>query len=119
MRKLLDQHDVLFSVGADLFTLSLPSDVEPVPPDLRIIHLDADPWELGKNFPAEVAILGDPKGHAARTDRGHPRQHVERRAERRAGSPQERKRSEQAPSSRSCKRARRRSRAKRRCSRSR
>ena len=30
-------------------------------PDLRMIHLDTDPWELGKNYPAEVAILGDPK----------------------------------------------------------
>jgi benzoylformate decarboxylase len=62
MRKIFDQHDVLFSVGADLFALSLPSDVAPVSADLKIIHLDIDPWELGKNFPAEVAILGDPKG---------------------------------------------------------
>jgi benzoylformate decarboxylase len=62
MRKIFDQHDVLFSVGADLFALSLPSDVAPVSSDLKIIHLDIDPWELGKNFPAEVAILGDPKG---------------------------------------------------------
>ena len=61
MRKIFDQHDVLFSVGADLFALSLPSDVAPVSSDLRMIHLDTDPWELGKNFPAEVAILGDPK----------------------------------------------------------
>jgi benzoylformate decarboxylase len=62
MRKIFDQHDVLFSVGADLFALSLPSDVSPIPRDLRMIHLDIDPWELGKNYPAEVAILGDPKG---------------------------------------------------------
>src|SRR5256714_3032530 len=61
MRKIFDQHDVLFSVGADLFALSLPADVAPVSPELRMIHLDTDPWELGKNFPAEVAILGDPK----------------------------------------------------------
>jgi benzoylformate decarboxylase len=62
MRKIFDQHDVLFSAGADLFALSLPSDVAPVGPDLRMVHLDIDPWELGKNYPAEVAILGDPKG---------------------------------------------------------
>ncbi len=61
VRQLLTQTDVLFSVGADLLTLSLPSDVEPVPPDLTIVHLDTDPWELGKNYPARVAILGDPK----------------------------------------------------------
>ncbi|HEY4981519.1 MAG TPA: thiamine pyrophosphate-binding protein [Pseudolabrys sp.] len=43
VRKLLDQYDVLFSVGGDLFTLSLPSNVDPMPPGLPLIHLDTDP----------------------------------------------------------------------------
>ena len=62
VRRILEQHDLLFSVGGDLFSMSLPSDVEAVPPGLKIIHLDVDTWELGKNYPATVAILGDPKG---------------------------------------------------------
>ena len=61
IRKILEQYDVLFSVGGDLFTLSLPSDIEPIPHGLTLIHLDTDPWELGKNYPPQVAILGDPK----------------------------------------------------------
>jgi benzoylformate decarboxylase len=61
IRKILEQYDVLFSVGGDLFTLSLPSDIEPMPKDLTVIHLDNDAWELGKNYPPQVAILGDPK----------------------------------------------------------
>ena len=61
IRKILEQYDVLFSVGGDLFTLSLPSDIEPMPKDLTLIHLDNDAWELGKNYPPQVAILGDPK----------------------------------------------------------
>ncbi len=61
IRKILSQYDLLLSVGGDLFTMSLPSDVEPVPEGLPIIHLDTDAWELGKNYPAQVAILGDPK----------------------------------------------------------
>jgi len=32
-----------------------------MPKELTLIHLDDDPWELGKNYPAKVAILGDPK----------------------------------------------------------
>ncbi len=61
IREILEQSDVLFSVGGDLFTMSLPSEVEPVPQGLRIVHLDTDPWELGKNYPEAVAIFGDPK----------------------------------------------------------
>jgi benzoylformate decarboxylase len=61
IRSILMQHDVLFSVGGDLFTLSLPSDVDPMPEGLPVIHLDVDPWEIGKNYPAKVAIFGEPK----------------------------------------------------------
>jgi benzoylformate decarboxylase len=61
IRKTLDQFDLLLSIGGDLLTMSLPSDISPIPPDLRIIHLDSDPWQLGKSYPAEVAILADPK----------------------------------------------------------
>ena len=61
IRGMLGQHDLLVSIGADLFTLSLPDDVEPMPPGMPVIHLDTNPWELGKNYPAKVAILGEPK----------------------------------------------------------
>ncbi|MFV0295307.1 MAG: thiamine pyrophosphate-binding protein [Hyphomicrobiaceae bacterium] len=61
IRESLSKHDVLFSIGGDLFTQSLPTDVEPVPDGLKIIHIDTDPWELGKNHPVDVAMLGEPK----------------------------------------------------------
>lgn len=61
IRGMLSQHDLLLSVGADLFTLSLPDDVESMPDGMPIIHIDTNPWELGKNYPAKVAILGEPK----------------------------------------------------------
>ena len=61
IRKTLAPHDLLLSVGGDLLTMSLPSEIEAIPPDLVIIHLDSDPWQLGKTYPAAVAILADPK----------------------------------------------------------
>lgn len=61
IRQVLERHDLLLSVGGDLFTQSLPNAVEPVPPGLKIVHLDIDPWELAKNYPADVAILGEPR----------------------------------------------------------
>ena len=61
IRALLGRYDLVFSVGGNLFLLSLPSEVDPMPPGLPVIHLDADPWEIGKNYPATVGIAGDPK----------------------------------------------------------
>jgi benzoylformate decarboxylase len=77
IRQVLAEADLLFSVGGDLLTLSLPADVDPVPDGLPIVHLDTDAWELGKNYPAAVAILGDPKAtlpllHAALESRLTP-----------------------------------------------
>jgi benzoylformate decarboxylase len=61
VRSVLDQHDLLFSVGGDMFTWSLPSPIEPMPDGMKLIHLDTDPWQIGKSYPAQVGILGDPK----------------------------------------------------------
>ncbi len=61
IERVLRPHDVLFSAGADLFTMAMPPESGPVPPGLRIIHLDTDPWQLAKNYAVEAALLGDPK----------------------------------------------------------
>jgi len=57
----LSAHDLVVSIGADVFTLSVPGRVEPLPRGMPVVHLDTDPWELAKNYPADVAILGEPK----------------------------------------------------------
>jgi benzoylformate decarboxylase len=61
IRGVLTQHDLLVSIGADLFTLSLPGQAEAMPEDYPVIHLDTNPWELAKNYPETVSILGEPK----------------------------------------------------------
>jgi benzoylformate decarboxylase len=61
VREVLDRYDLLFSVGGDLFTWSLPSKIKPMPPGMPLIHLDTDPWQIGKSYPAAAGIFGDPK----------------------------------------------------------
>ena len=93
IRAALDPHDLLFSVGADLFPLSLPPSVEVLPPGMKVVHLDSDPWELGKNFATEVAILGDPKATLAELE---PAVLAQMSAARRAAAAQQRAKMESA-----------------------
>ncbi len=51
--------DVILAVGTRL-TWQMRSGTAPNPTQ-RLIHLDADPEVIGKNFPAEVAIVADAK----------------------------------------------------------
>ncbi|MCC6716911.1 MAG: thiamine pyrophosphate-binding protein [Acetobacteraceae bacterium] len=57
---MLAPHDLVLSVGADMFTLSLPPEIAPLPPGIKVVQLDTNPWELAKNFPADAALFGDP-----------------------------------------------------------
>ena len=62
VRQVLDQHDLLFSVGGDLFTLSLPSDDRAdAAGHARSSTSTPIPGSSARTIPAEVAILGDPK----------------------------------------------------------
>src|SRR5262249_20493015 len=61
IRAVMEKHDLVLSIGGGLFTLSLPGEIDPLPPGMPVVHLDTDPWQLGKNYPTEVAILGDPR----------------------------------------------------------
>ena len=83
-REALSEYDLLFSVGGDLFTLSLPSGGESVPPGLKIIHLDIDAWELGKNYPAGGGPPRRSGGDAPRAHARLGRAHDRRRARARA-----------------------------------
>lgn len=54
----LKDADLLLVVGAPMFR-----EFPPATPELRlpVIHLDSDPWEVGKNYPAALGIIADPK----------------------------------------------------------
>ena len=52
--------DLLFIVGANEMRLYIHHEPEtPIPPGIRLLHLDSDPREVGKNYPLEVGVIGD------------------------------------------------------------
>ncbi|MBV7272696.1 biosynthetic-type acetolactate synthase large subunit [Clostridiaceae bacterium UIB06] len=53
--------DVLIAIGAR-FSDRVVSKVEAFAPDAKIIHIDIDPKEFGKNIKIDVALKGDVKG---------------------------------------------------------
>jgi benzoylformate decarboxylase len=62
VHQLLVEFDVILVVGMNLLRMFLYGEpASPVPEHIRLIHLDVDPWEIGKNYPVEVGLLGDPK----------------------------------------------------------
>ncbi|WP_096389649.1 thiamine pyrophosphate-binding protein [Halopenitus persicus] len=52
--------DTLVFVGCSTNVPYIPYDEAFVPDDATTIHIGDDAWELGKNDPADVAIVGDP-----------------------------------------------------------
>jgi benzoylformate decarboxylase len=53
--------DVLIGIGCSLFAQGFFNPELTLPPNVRIIHIDENPWEIGKNFPVDCGIQGDIK----------------------------------------------------------
>ena len=66
VRAVLEGCDVLLVVGAPLFRLIFPEpERSPLPPGVRIVQIDLDTWEIGKNVTPDVALLADPRAALA------------------------------------------------------
>lgn len=61
VRGRLEPFDVVISLGSDLLRMSVYSVVEPLPPHVSIIQIGLRDWEMGKNYPAEIAMRADIK----------------------------------------------------------
>lgn len=62
----LSKYDTLLVVGMDLLRQYVYHEpARPVPEPMRLVHLDAEPWQLGKNYPLEVGLIGDLKAGLA------------------------------------------------------
>jgi benzoylformate decarboxylase len=59
VRDLLSPFGLLIALGADPVRMSVWSEVEPLPESLPIVHLGQLDWDMGKNFPAEMAVRAD------------------------------------------------------------
>ena len=57
----LSPYDLLFCLGADLLRMSPLGTVDPLPDGLPVLHLTERDWELGKNYPTELALRADVK----------------------------------------------------------
>ena len=51
----------MICIGADVLQMSVWSETDPLPSDLPIIQIGLHDWEMGKNYPAEMALRSDVK----------------------------------------------------------
>ena len=62
VRQRLQEYDLLLVVGMDLlrqYVYYEPS--RAIPEHIRLVHIDEDPYQLGKNYPVEVGVIGETK----------------------------------------------------------
>jgi benzoylformate decarboxylase len=65
LRATLEGCDLLLVVGAPMFQLIFPEVQSPVPAGTKIVQIDINPWEIGKNVSPDLAFLADPKAALA------------------------------------------------------
>ena len=61
VRDILTPYDLLIVLGADVLRMSVWAPVEPLPEGMAIIQIGQRDWEMGKNFPTEIAVRADIK----------------------------------------------------------
>jgi len=69
VRDRLADFDVLLVAGMDLLRQYVYHEpARAIPEKIRLVHLDEDPYQLGKNYPLEVGLIGDVKTGLAELD---------------------------------------------------
>lgn len=61
VRDYLAEFDVLLVAGMKLMQLYIHHEPGPFPERVKLVQIDDDPWELGKNYPLAAAVAGHPK----------------------------------------------------------
>lgn len=61
VRDWLQPHDLLVCLGADVLRMSVMNPVDALPDGMPLVQISERDWELGKNYPTEIAIRADIK----------------------------------------------------------
>src|SRR5262249_29754468 len=61
VRSRLEPYDTVISLGSDFLRMSVYSEIEPLPPHMSVIQIGLRDWEMGKTYPAEIAVRADVK----------------------------------------------------------
>src|SRR5450759_4251648 len=56
VRAALEPFDLMLCLGADLLRMSVYSPTAPLPEAMPVVHISERDWELGKNYPTELAL---------------------------------------------------------------
>jgi benzoylformate decarboxylase len=59
VRDALTPYDTMIVLGSDVLRMSVWSEIDPKPEHLRILQIGLVDWEIGKNYPAEMAVKAD------------------------------------------------------------
>lgn len=61
VRETLSAYDLLIVLGADVLRMSVWHEVDAMPDGMPVVQIGQRDWEMGKNYPAEIALRSDVK----------------------------------------------------------
>src|ERR1700687_1837521 len=61
VRAALQPYDLLVCLGADVLRMSVHNPIDALPDGMPIVQISERDWELGKNYPTEIAIRANVK----------------------------------------------------------
>jgi len=56
VRETLSAHDLLISLGGDSLRMSVYNPTDALPDDMPVVQITEADWDLGKNYPVEIAL---------------------------------------------------------------
>ncbi|HVV41063.1 MAG TPA: thiamine pyrophosphate-dependent enzyme [Nitrobacter sp.] len=61
VRTVLDGYDLMIVLGSDPLRMSVYSEVDPLPAGLAMVQVGLVDWDIGKNYPVDIAVKADVK----------------------------------------------------------